>query len=62
MLHSFQSQKRSKEKFHVDTMDIIFQSKIHGALETNHHYIFLFKDKEQSFWLPNNQKIQNLRP
>jgi hypothetical protein len=34
-----------------------FQRKIHGALETNHHYIFLSKDREQSFWLPNSQKI-----
>jgi hypothetical protein len=59
VLHSFQSKRRSKEKFSVDTLDIIFQSEIHGALETNHHYIFLSKDKEQSFWLPNSQKIQN---
>jgi hypothetical protein len=59
VLHSFQSQRRSKEKSSVDTLDIVFQSKIHGALETNHHYIFLSKDREQSFSLPNSQKIQN---
>jgi hypothetical protein len=62
VLHSFQPQRRSKEKSSVDTLDIVFQIKIHGAFETHHHYIFLSKDREQRFWLPNNQKIQNPPP
>jgi hypothetical protein len=62
VLHSFQSQIRSKEKSSVDTLDIVFQRKIHGAFETHHHYIFPSKDQEQRFWLFNNQKIQNHPP
>jgi hypothetical protein len=62
VLHSFQSQKRSKKQSNVDTLDIVFQRKIHGAFETHRHYIFLSKDREQRFWSPNSQKIQNPPP
>jgi hypothetical protein len=62
VLHSFQSQRISKEKSSVDTLDIFFQKQIHGAFETHHHYIFLSKDREQKFWLPNSEEIQNPPP
>jgi hypothetical protein len=59
-LHSFQSQRRSKEKSSVDTLDIVFQSKICGAFETHHHSIFFPKMENKGFDYPTIKKFKTL--
>jgi hypothetical protein len=60
VLHSFQSQRRSKGKSSVHTLDIVFQRKIHGAFETNHHYIFFPKTENKVFGYPIVEKFKTL--